>query len=271
MKKLLFEFKGDRYTLLELFNLHKMGKNLYKEGSVVDLVTGESFEIENIYNQKQKYYQEFQDLTDKLNEKSTTRIKWAVTQNEIDIETKELNNKYEKNTITLEEMELLLKLEKGIKLYQNYYVTFPNNGTFYKKYHGFKYPEELSTLNIGRLHLLLDFMTYNNEIKRTNRDNSKYPTTQELMDFMRLNDKSTLSRTLRDLKKYRIIDYSKTGKNKIIYINPMFSDRNLKIHPEIYLKFREDLDKVLEPKEVKYLQMLTNGDYNFGVLTLDDS
>ena len=117
---------------------------------------------------------------------------------------------------------------------------------------------------------LLDFMTYKNEIKNTPRENSNYPTTEDLIIHMKIDSKRTLNRTLKNLKELEIIDYERKGDKKIIYINPLFSDRNLKIHPEIYKRFKTQLDNVLEEKEIKYLELLTYNDEENGTLVLKE-
>ena len=79
-----------------------------------------------------------------------------------------------------------------------------------------------------------------------------------------------LVRVLKMLKDVKIIDYVKDVNKKIIYINPLFSNRNLKIHPGIYKRFKTQLDGVLEEKEIKYLELLTFNDKDSGALILKD-
>lgn len=266
----MFTFKEEEYTLKQLLDLHKMGKRFYSSGEIIDITTGHTFDISEIYNKKSEYYQEFNIIKDKLQDKSTSRVAWAMNQDQIDKEKKRLNKKFNNKNISLSEMELLLKLEKNMDITKNLYITLKDSGTFYKKYHNYKYPEDLSVLYIGRLHLLLDFMTYKNEIKRTNRGNAKYPELNELVKFMRTGSKRVLNETLRELKRHRIIDYRTDNGNKIIYINPLFSERNLKIHPEIYIRFKEELDDVLSDKEIMYLELLTGGDIDSCTLILSE-
>jgi len=162
-----FEFKEDIYTFEEIFNCHKGGKNLYKTGDVTDTETGDCFDISKVYAVKSKYYEILNNVKEVLRDTKSSREIWALNESEKEKRIKELNSKYSKNIITLEEIELLLRLEKGVKPEHNYYVTLGDLGTFYKKHHKFKYPESLSKANIANLTLLLDFMTYDNEIKRT--------------------------------------------------------------------------------------------------------
>ena len=273
MKKEIFIFKDDVYTLKELIIFNNSQKNLFQDGIVVNSETGEEFEISEIHSVREKYFEHLSEIKDIIEDNNTSRTIWALTQDEIDRKIKELNVKFSKNKITLDELEILLKLEKGVKFNKfdnNFYVILQEQGTFYKKFHKFKYPISLSKSNIGSLHLLLDFMTYRNEIKRTQNDKSNYPTTKELMEYMRVKDESALSRVLRDLKKYNIIDYKREKGKKIIYINPLFSNRNLKIHPELYRRFKDDIDEVLSDKEIKYLEMLTFSDSENGTIVIED-
>jgi hypothetical protein len=266
----IFEFKDDLYSFEEIFDYHKGGKNLYKVGVVTNVETGDDFDISDVYKVKSKYYEVLNDVKEILKDNKSRREIWALNETERDKRIKELNSKYSKGTINLEDIELLLRLEKGVKPEHNYYVTLENQGTFYKKNHRFKYPEGLSKTNIGNLHLLLDFMTYDNEIKRTPHNKALYPTIDELLEFMRLKDSSALSRVLTELKKHGIIEHKRKDGKKIIYINPLFSTRNLKIHPELYKRFKDSLDEVLSPKEVKYLELLTFKDSDRGSIVVSE-
>jgi len=260
MSKTIFKFKDDEYTFKELFSFHKSKKNLYKKGEVEDLSTGELFDISEVYDLKKKYYKELNDLKDTLEEQGTTRLVWALTQNEKDRRVRELNIKFKNNSIDFNEMELLMKLENDVKYDERFYVIMNKRlGTFYKKYHSFSYPNEMTHADIGKLHLLLDFMTYDNEVRRTPRGNAKYPTSEELMTFMRINNESSLSKFINKLKKLNIIAEDIRKKEyRTIHINPLFCDRNIKIYPELYKAFKEQLDGVLSDKEIRYLELLEN-------------
>ena len=268
MSKKIFIFKDEEYTINELFKLNKEKRKYYMEGNVMDNIDGCIFDISEILTMKEKYYGELNDLVLKLQDGNSSSLVWALKKKEKKKEIDRLNLKYNNNTIKLEELEWLLKLEKGIDLKKNYYVVFPSNGTFYKKNNSFKYPKSLSGLDIGRLTLLLDFMTYKNEIKRTPRENASYPTITDLMNYMRIETKRTLNRVLKVLKGVDIIDYDKKEGKIIIYINPLFGNRNLKIHPEIYKRFKTQLDSVLDEKEIRYLELLTFNDKESGTLVL---
>lgn len=267
-KKKIFNFNGEMFNLLDLFHYHISGLNYFKEGDVVDTIDGNCFDISDIFNQKQKYHEEFINTVDKLGDLSSRNIANAMYKDEKEVLKKRLNKRYDKRDISLEELELLLKLESDTPISKNYYVGMKDSGTYYRKYHKFKYPETLSITTIGRFTLLLDFMTYSNTIKRTSRENSNFPTADELMSFMRIENVKTLNRTLKELKDNRIINYRRENGKKIIYINPLCSERNLKIHPEIYRMFKDELDEVLSDKDKLYLNMLTFGDENSATLTI---
>ena len=256
MKKLTF--KDDTYSFKELLQFYNSKKNLYQKGEVLDLETGEIWDISEINNLREKYYNTLKDISKNLQETSTGRVVWALTENEKDRKIAELNLKFKNNTITFDEMEWLLKLENNVSFDERFYVVIDKRmGTFYKKYHNYNYPEEMSHADIGKLHLLMDFMTYDNDIRRTPRGNSKYPTTEELMKFLRITNESSLSKFISKLKSLKIISEDVRKKEyRTIYINPLFCNRAMKIYPNLYKAFKEQIDDVLSEKEIKYLQLL---------------
>jgi hypothetical protein len=270
MSKSSFIFKDDVYTFKELFQFHTSKKNLYQEGEVVNSETGEVFDISEVYDVREKYYGDLVDIKNTLEEQASSRVVWALTQNQKDRKIKELNAKFKDNSITFDEMDWLLKLENNVRYDERFYIIINKRlGTFYKKYHSFSYPEDMSHADIGKLHLLLDFMTYKNEIRRTTRGNSNHPTTEELMTFMRLTNESSLSKFISKLKKLGIVSEDIRKKDyRTIYINPLFCDRNVKIYPELYKAFKSQLNDVLSDKEVRYLELLEE-DMKGGSLTLD--
>lgn len=258
MSKTKFIFKDDKYTFSELFNFHKSNKNLFKNGEVINTNTGETFDISEIYDVKDKYYDELNNIKNTLEDKNSYAIVWALTQNEKNRKLDELNYKFENNNISFDEMELLMKLENNVSYEERFYIVLNKRlGTFYKKYHTFSYPKKLTHADIGKLSLLLDFMTYDNEIRRTPRANANYPTTKELMEFMRVTNESSLKKFFKKLKDLKIIYEDNRKKSfRTIYINPLFCDRNIKIYPDLYKAFKEDLDKTLSDKEKKYLELM---------------
>ena len=66
MKKTIFRFKDDDYTITELFEFHKTGKSIFKEGEVVNTYNGRVFDISEIYDIKKEYYDELNDIKDVL-------------------------------------------------------------------------------------------------------------------------------------------------------------------------------------------------------------
>lgn len=265
-----FIFKDDEYTFSELFNFHRSNKNLFKSGEVINTTTGEMFDISEIYDIKNKYYDELNNIKDTLEDRNSSTLVWALTQNEKNRKLSELNHKFENGNISFDEMELLMKLENNVSYEERFYVVLNKRlGTFYKKYHTFSYPKELTHADIGKLSLLLDFMTYDNEIRRTSRANANYPTTKELMEFMRVTDESSLKKFIKKLKDLKIISEDVRKRTfRTIYINPLFCDRNIKIYPELYRAFKDDLDKTLTDKEKKYLELMED-EIKGGSLTID--
>ena len=264
-----FKFKEDFYTMRELLILNRQGKNLYISGKVKDMSDDFEFDIVDIKEYKTLYHEELHRLATSLESEESKIIKvdTEAIKRRRDVEL--LNVKYEEGTINLEDLELLLKYESNIQPYHNYYVTISNKGGYYKKYHSYEYPKELTHSQAGKLLFLLDFMTYKNEIKKTPRDNSKYPSTEDLMKALRITNLNTLNRSLKELKDLGVIDYRRKDSKKVIYINPILSDRGLKLHPEVYIRFKEDIDKVITGKESRYLELLCSDD-GFGCLILSD-
>jgi len=272
MSKVTFTFKEDTYTFSELLKAHLTDKNLYKDGTVVNCETGEEFEIDKIEEVREKYYEYLDYIKNTLSEERTSLDVWTINQNRKNKRIKELNSKYDKYTISVDELNELIKLEGDIKIEGDVQIKLNRDGEiFYKKYQSYIYPCSLSHADIGKFHLLLDFMTYKSEIKRTPRDNSNHPKLEELMTYMRISDIRTLNRSLSKLKKNKLINEELIESKRIIYINPIYVVKNLKITPTTYKFFKEDINKFLTEKEIRYLEMVTYDDKDAGVITLENS
>lgn len=76
----IFKFKDDEYTFKELFSMALTKKNIYQQGEVVNLHTGEVFDISEIYQVKTKYYELLNDITNTIGNIHDNRIRWAVEQ-----------------------------------------------------------------------------------------------------------------------------------------------------------------------------------------------
>ncbi len=269
MSKRIFIFKDEEYTFNELFAEYRKKRNHYKLGDVVDSKTGDSFDISEINSVKAKYNDALGDLKDILkSDIQTRRDIWALEQNMRDKELKRLNGLYSKDTINLTDMENLLRLEWNIKDKAPLQIKIPNRGSFYMTYQYVKMPESITDKIYGRYHYLLNYMTYKSIIKIKPHDNSKLPTQEGLMEHMRISSIRTLNSTLKTLRDAGLISDSKEGKLRIIYINPFYADRNLKVTPEVYVRFKDSLDTVLTPKVQKFLTLSNYSDIESSSLIL---
>lgn len=259
----IFKFKDDNYTFKELFSMALTKKNIYKQGEVVNLQTGEIFDISEIYHVKTKYYELLNDITNTVGDIHDNKIRWAIEQESKENTYKILKEKYDKKSITLDEMFDYLKLKK--ELDSNFLKNRSMFSISYDSYItlniGEKLPKDLKMADKGRFYEMLYFLSYDNKLKKTPRKNGRAVKKEELMEVLEFTNYNSFRKFMCNLAKLNILtEVSTTNKPKVVILNPIYVNRNIRIDYTTYIIFKEHIKKYLTEEEIYYIELLGNKD-----------
>lgn len=248
-----FEFKNHEYTLKQLITLRSTSP-LYQSGEVMDLNYGEVVDIQEIDRFKDRYIVELMDNYSK------SKIIKKHSDKEL---LKCLEKKYLEKTINSDDMWVYINLKK-----ENDKSFLNGREVFSVKYDSFiilnigeKLPSSIGFPDKGRFYDMLYFLSYNNEMKHSPRKNGRIINKEDLMECLELSNYSSYRRFINKMCKFNIIkELSTSNKTKVIIINPVYVNRNIRIDYTTYLMFKNDLQNFLTDEEIYYLELLGNKD-----------
>ena len=263
MSKISFSFKDDEYTFKELFNMYLTKKKIYQSGEVINNSTGEVFDISTILNVKTQYHHLLNEITDTIGNEHDRRIKWAIEQEELNNRFKSLEKKYMDKDIKVEEMFEYLTSKKK---FNNEFIK--DRQMFSVKYDSFitlnigeKLPNDLSFLDKGRFYEMLYYLAYSNSLQHTPRKNGRIIKKEDLMEVLKINHYKSYRSFISNLVKHNIIrEVSTTNNSKVIIINPIYANRNIRIDYTTYIIFKKDIQNFLTEEEIYYLELIGNKD-----------
>lgn len=250
MSKLIF--KDGEYTLSELITLRRTS-HLHKEGDVVDLLTGETVDINEIDTWRNKYIEELIDLRKKYGSKDCSLLT-GITKKVIEERwEKDLQDEFDKGVINTENLKLLIELKLKKEKRKSFHLSFAN---FYIKNKQKPYPEELSFNDIGRYDKLLKYLTKYSDLKTSNRKDGKILKDKKLTEELQLSE-LRFFQFMNKLQKNNLIKYIRQpDSNLIIFINPTYSYMLGEIDYTIYNMFKDDIDDFLTKEEIEYLKRI---------------
>lgn len=238
MSKLMFY--GHEYSFKELFDLH-LKSHLHKVGEVVDVEDGESFDIKDIHMYREKYFNEV--ITKKHKENIIIKIDEKTN-------LENLKNKYNQNTISKEELMILINcINKDESFKVKYNKFFIVNMSKAK-------PSGLSFTDFGRFYEMIKFMSYKNKMETCCGKSIKL---SDLTKYLEFNNDRTCSNFLSKLKKFNLIADIKTGGIKFLAVNPAYAQRNMRVNKDIFKLFKDDLKDFFSEYEIMYLEMEDDG------------
>jgi len=260
--KKILKFKDIKYDYDNLVYLYcDSEKDEFKEGEVLNLETGEEFDINNLPD---IYIEMNQGVVDSLNHltyNQRSKIKKTLNYSINEFRKKLLKKKLDEDTITKEELEDYiyledkrnireeLKEERGIKANL---IT-----KFVKLNQELPLPEELSLQTIGRYFKLLEVLVHKNKIFKKAHGNSKEPTKTELMKYLKCNSNTTFKIFIQELEKYSIARRFKLPDNRnIIFINPLYAHKDLVVSKELYNVFKDILERKLDKRILRYMEFI---------------
>jgi len=260
MASKVFLFKEDLYTFKELFNFSLTGKNLFKSGEVINSETEEVFDIKDIKTVKNKYYDILNEMVSTIGNNNDKRIKWALVQEEKERRYYILHDKYSINEISVDDMAEYLKLKT--ELDKNFLNKRKMLSISYDKFIivniGEELPDSLTLVNVGRFYKMLFFLSYTNKLTKQRKQVVKK---EELMKRLQLNSYSKYRTFIRLLMKNNVIrEVPTTNNTKVILINPIYANRNIRIDYTTFLLFEKDITKFLTDEEVYYLKLIGTDD-----------
>lgn len=243
MKQL--EFKNDVYNFNELWRFKNSNKNLFQSGDVIDLETGEIFDISKLYEYRSRYMEdileELKDIDDK-----TLSIKQKLTRQIKLDKIKRLELLFENNTISYEQLKHLIKLKynsRDLSLAMRYnrfaYLNLDNSNN------------NLSDGDIGKLYKIVKNMSHKaNTLLKTENIQSNPLNVDDLSKIFNTTNSNTY-KFLKRIKKENIVKTFKIDSKEYISFNPKYIINGV-LNPLSYLLFKEDINSTFPniPKEV---------------------
>jgi hypothetical protein len=259
--KRIFKFKDEKYSVYDLllFYIDKRLKD-FKEGEVENLVDGEVFSITDIKSKLYLLNEEIINNAEHLSYSERSKLRGLLSEDENNKRKEELNNKLENSDIDIEELKELMFLE-GDSFGEGYIDFSLIEKDYIKINQATLFPQDIKDNTLGKFLKLLMLTTYQNNIQKTNRGNSGNMSKSELKKYLKISNDKTFSTTFQELEKYDLLfRKQKPGKGFIIFINPLYANRNNKFHLDKtqYKLFKDNLKDKLPKRMCVYLDMMNN-------------
>ena len=257
-KKVLI-YKSEKYDYETLITLHfdDNVKKYFSDGDVTDTESGELIPICSLF---ENYIAKNKEVSDNLSHLSySNRAKFAKIINNklLILRDFELRSKLESDTITLEECEELLILEKKIVFNSDGDKELniqPKYSNFVILNRGIPKPLTLSHDYYGKFFDLLQLMTIkNNNLKHNNQHPYKK---KDICAHLGVKTERALEIFLKSLREHNMIAVTNSSEHKFITLNPAYVNMSIRLTEDTYRFFKYDLDKILTPLEIKYFQLL---------------
>lgn len=258
------EFKGVKYNAGKLLDYY-IDSDLkeFKEGEILNHRNGELFDIKDFpIKFKEALKNDSSNssgFTGKDFENAKSR-RYSKIIRESEIKTYE--EKLRNDTITLEDIDawkaLMSKTDK-----KNFSRIMYNN--FISINYSKPKPEGLDRNSYSRFFELLHLMSYDNTIRRRKRAIGK----SEIADKLGFSSIRTYDNFISKLKKFGMLVKTEGKRNEsFIIINPVYAMKNIQLNTTIYSYFKEDLDEILSPLQIKYLELVNQCDENSHTLKI---
>ena len=252
-------YKNEKYDYETLITLHfdENVKKYFSEGDVTDNETGELIPICNLF---ETYMAKNKEVAENLSHLSySNRAKFAkiISNKMLIMRDNELRSKLETDTITLEECEELLMLEKKIIINSDGDKELniqPKYSNFVILNRGIPKPKTLSHDYYGKFFDLLQLMTIkNNNLKHNNQHPYKK---KDICEHLGVKTERALEIFFKALREHNMIAVTNSSEHKFITLNPAYVNMSIRLTEDTYRFFKSDLDKILTPLEIKYFQLL---------------
>jgi len=258
--KRILEYKGEAYSIYDLLLFYTDSRlKEFKEGEVTNLTDGTVFNISSIKKDLSLMNKEVINNAEHLSYYERAKLRNMLSDDENNKRILELNSKLENNDINIEELKELLFLEGDNFGYDSVDVSLINSD-FIKLNQSNLFNPEIKDVILGKFLKLLMLTTYENTVKRTNRGNSNNITKSELKKYLKISNDKTFSLTFQEMEKYDLLfRKQKAGKGFVIFINPLYANRNNKftLDKTQYMLFKDDLKSKLPKRISAYLEKIS--------------
>lgn len=250
MNKVL-EFKGSKYTFLELIKYASDDRlKEYCNGNVVNNTTGEMFDIGEL---KYKYDELNLKLLENLEHMTPYQrkkiLEYASKGYDV-IREQVLMEKFENNTINYDECKELLLIQN----HKNKDLLKVKFDEFYIVNKMKPKPKGLSDDYYGKFFNMVSyFMSCRNRLEYIK--NGKPIKKEDISKHLELKNPRSLDTIIKKLCEYKLFAKGKMGNRNYLIINPAYVNMQFQITYEVYLLFKEDLDEMLSPIEIKMLEL----------------
>lgn len=255
----IIKYKEEVYdfeTLILMSKDNNFKKFIKEDDDVYFIDTGESFKIKDLVNKFIQRNEDTKETIRHLPQQQKNKIVKAMNDTIVNLTKEELWVKFNNETITIEELERLMMFENknlNIQYVKGFYV----NRTKCK-------PEGLSDDYYGKFFRLLHIMNYGNTIRH---DNSKPIKKIDICNFLDMKTERAFEIFIKALSSKNMVAKTKIKNISYLIINPAYASMNVQIDKTTYELFMEDLNELLSPLEIKYLEMSTN--YNKATLAYE--
>lgn len=233
---------------------------------MTDLNTGEFYPIDELFERYKEHIRDMLKTTANFSSYAQQKRITIIYNNQCKkLRAKELSAKLDNDTITLEDIEewktLMSKKERSKFLSIEY--GDDNSITINKSK---PKPKDLCRNDYSRFFELLYIMEDNNKLE----DKRGVMSRNTLKEALEFNHIKSLDKFISNLKRHNmLIRTEKNSKNiSFIIINPVYAMRNSTIDQTLYKYFKEDLDELLSPLEIKYIELKSNISNNSSMYTI---
>jgi len=173
----------------------------------------------------------------------------------------ELQSKFEKRIITLEELEELMVFRYGSTKIKMLY------GSFYKMNMKKLKPKEITHNIYGKFIDMLTFLSYKNSLAYSNGRTIKVP---DLIKYLEFKNIRAFNSFIKKLTVNEMVAESKVGGINFLFINPAYAQRNMAVNSTIFRLFKKDLIEYLDEYQIRYLAMCEDDVDISSIIPLDN-
>lgn len=262
--KKILEFKSIRYDFDNLiYEYCSSEKDEFKAGEVINLETGEIFDIQDLPEIYIEMNQGVIDASNHLTYTQRSRVRKLLNNSVTEFREKLLESKLNDNTITKEELEEFIFIKDNRDIKEEFKSADGIRANLINKFvklnQEIPMPKEISLVTIGRYYRLIEVLIHKNKILNKPHGNSKEPTKSDLMKYLECNSNTTFRNFMKELEKYNIARRFSLPNNRfIIFINPLYAHKDLIISKELYNIFKDVLEEKLDKRILKYLEFIYN-------------
>lgn len=255
----IIQYKEEIYDFESLIWMSKDNnlKKFIDENDEVSLLdSGEVMKIKDLAMEFSVRNRNAKETLKHLPQQQRNKINKAMNEGTLLLTKEELWLKFNNDNITIEELESLMLIENknlNVQYKKGFYVNRIKDK-----------PIGLSDDYYGKFFRLLHLMNFGNTLRH---DNSKPIKKLDMCNYLDMKTDRAFEIFIKALSNKRMIAKTKINDINYLIVNPAYATMNIQIDKTTYDLFKDDLNELLSPLEIKYLEMSSN--YNKGVLAYE--